>query len=111
MNRRAFIVRSVAGPITLMAWRAGLLTPSGIEYASPAADESNPAWVALGDLSSAEYQAEFDRRVAQGWRLVDVSGYESGGQGRYAAIWEQSGGPAWQARHGLTFDARQAAFD
>ncbi|MEH2020860.1 MAG: hypothetical protein V7K74_25635, partial [Nostoc sp.] len=33
------------------------------------------------------------------------------GQNRYAAIWVKSGGPAWQARHGLTSAQYQATFD
>ena len=52
--------------------------------------------------TSAQYQTEFNTYVGQGYRLVVVDGYESGGQARYAAIWEQNTGPAWVARHGMT---------
>ncbi|MGW1681430.1 hypothetical protein, partial [Saccharopolyspora sp. NPDC002376] len=46
----------------------------------------------------------------QGFRLVDVSGYGNS-RDRYAAIWEQRSGPAWQARHGLTADQYQQTFN
>ncbi|MBW4642764.1 MAG: hypothetical protein KME23_07155 [Goleter apudmare HA4340-LM2] len=69
------------------------------------------AWVARHGLTSTQYQAAFDQFVGQGYRLVDVSGYEVNGQARYAAIWVKSGGPAWVARHGLTSAQYQAAFD
>ena len=49
-----------------------------------------------------QYQATFDALVQQGFRLTCVSGYAENGEARYAAIWEQRGGPDWQARHGLS---------
>jgi hypothetical protein len=52
-----------------------------------------------------------ERLVAQGYRLTCVSGYEIDGEPRYAATFEQSPGPDWQARHGLTGDAFQTQFD
>jgi CubicO group peptidase (beta-lactamase class C family) len=43
---------------------------------------------------------------------VSVSGYDGGrGQARYAAVWKKQGGPAWAARHGLTAEQYQAAFN
>jgi Bacterial tandem repeat domain 1 len=70
------------------------------------------AWVARHGLSSAQYQAEFDKLVGQGYKLMQVSGYNVGGQDRYAAIWEKSGNQnAWVARHGLSGAQYQAEFD
>jgi Bacterial tandem repeat domain 1 len=69
-----------------------------------------PAWQARHGMTNAQYQAEFDRLAAQGYRLVRISGYEDGGD-RYAAIWEQTSGPAWQARHNLSAADYQATFD
>jgi cytochrome c biogenesis factor len=70
------------------------------------------AWVARHGLSSAQYQAEFDKLVGQGYKLMQVSGYSVGGQDRYAAIWEKSGNQnAWVARHGLSSAQYQAEFD
>jgi hypothetical protein len=68
-------------------------------------------YVARHGLTSAEYQAEFDKWVSRGYRLTDVSGYPAGAGERYAAIWRQVSGPAWQARHGLSAAEYQATFD
>jgi hypothetical protein len=70
-----------------------------------------PAWVARHGMTSAGYQQEFDRLVGQGYRLRQVSGYNVGGQDRYAALWEKSSGPAWEARHGMTSAGYQQEFD
>ncbi|AFY34989.1 hypothetical protein [Calothrix sp. PCC 7507] len=80
-------------------------------YAAIWVKSGGSAWVARHGLTSAQYQAAFDQFVGQGYRLVDVSGYDVNGQDRYAAIWVKSGGPAWVARHGLTSAQYQAAFD
>lgn len=72
---------------------------------------AGPAWQARHGLTADEYQATFDALVAQGFRLTCVSGYAEKGEARYAAIWEQRDGPAWQARHGLSRAAYQATFD
>jgi hypothetical protein len=72
---------------------------------------SGPAWQARHGLTASEYQQEFDKLTRQGYRLIDISGYAVGGQDRYAAIWDKSPGPAWQARHGLTATQYQQTFD
>ena len=41
---------------------------------------------------------------------MDISGYEDGGQDRYAGVWEKSGPGAWAARHGVSPEDYQAAF-
>jgi CubicO group peptidase (beta-lactamase class C family) len=68
-------------------------------------------WVARHGLTSAQYQNTFTDLAGKGFRLVSVSGYESGGQARYAALWTRQQGPDWAARHGLTSQQYQAAFD
>jgi Bacterial tandem repeat domain 1 len=82
-----------------------------VHYAAIWNKASSPPWEARDGLSSAQYQAEFDKLVGQGFRLVWVNGYTAGGQDRYAAIWEKSGGVEWVARHGLTAAQYQAEFD
>ena len=62
-------------------------------------------------MTGAEYQTQFDTLVGRGYRLVFVDGYTVSGQPQYAAIWEQSSGPEWVARHGLTSQQYQQAFD
>jgi CubicO group peptidase (beta-lactamase class C family) len=68
------------------------------------------AWQARHGLTPSEYQTTFDLLTSQGYRLIDVSGYGVAGNERYAAVWEQSPGPAWQARHGLSAADHQALF-
>jgi Bacterial tandem repeat domain 1 len=80
-------------------------------YAAIWEQRQGPPWEARHGMTAAQYQAEFDRLVSQGYRLVDVSGYDVGGQDRYAAIWERSQGPAWVARHGMTSEQYQQEFN
>jgi uncharacterized protein (UPF0297 family) len=53
-------------------------------------------------LTSGQFQGVFDQMANQGYRLVQNSGYCLGGEEHYAAVWDNSPGPAWQARHALT---------
>jgi len=69
------------------------------------------SWQAHHGLNSAQYQQAFDQLLAEGYRLVQVSGYSVNGEERFAAIWEQRNGPSWQARHGLSSVQYQQAFD
>ena len=39
-------------------------------------------------MTSSEFQAEFDSRVRQGYRLIEISGYSVDDEARYAAIFE-----------------------
>ncbi|MEZ5853426.1 MAG: hypothetical protein R3D67_01270 [Hyphomicrobiaceae bacterium] len=80
-------------------------------YAAIWEKRSGPRWIARHGLSSAAYQAEFNKLVGQGYRLTHLSGYGVGGQDRYAAIWEKRGGPRWIARHGLSSQGYQAEFN
>ena len=61
-------------------------------------------------MTSAQYQQTFDQLGGQGYRLTQVSGYESGGQDNYAAIWVQGGGAPYQANHGMTPAQYQQTF-
>jgi CubicO group peptidase (beta-lactamase class C family) len=72
---------------------------------------NGPAWEARHGLTAEEYQAEFDTQLERGFRLVRAVGYTIAGDTRYAAIWEQSPGHPWQARHGLSHGAYQQEFD
>lgn len=80
-------------------------------YAAIWTKEPGPAWVARHRMTSAKYQQEFNKLTSQGFRLVHISGYNFGGQARFAAIWEKSQGPAWAARHNMTAKQYQQEFD
>lgn len=68
-------------------------------------------WVAVHGLTESQYQTAFNDHTANGYRLTHISGYEVGGEARYAAIWEQRGGPDWFAYHGHSSAEHQTKFD
>jgi hypothetical protein len=72
---------------------------------------SGPAFQARHNLTAQQYQATFDDLVRQGFRPTTVSGYAINGEARFAAIFEQRTGPAFQARHNLTRAQYQQTFD
>lgn len=70
------------------------------------------SWVARHGMTSAQYQQEFNNYVGLGYKLTHVSGYGIGNKDYYAAIWEKpTDNVAWVARHSMTSDQYQAAFD
>ncbi|QDH70122.1 serine hydrolase [Marilutibacter alkalisoli] len=81
----------------------------GARYAALWSKQAGPAWAARHGLTPQQYQAAFNDYTGKGYRLSYVNGYEVGGKPYYAAIWQKSSGPAWQARHDLTADQYQAA--
>jgi CubicO group peptidase (beta-lactamase class C family) len=74
-------------------------------------DDGSYGWQARHGLDNASYQAEFDNLTGQGYRPVDISGYELNGTDYYTAIFDTSPKLDWVARHGLTSDEYQSAFD
>ncbi|MGA7236887.1 MAG: hypothetical protein WBY44_14465, partial [Bryobacteraceae bacterium] len=80
-------------------------------YAAGWDKSAGPAWEARHGLTAADYQSTFTTLVGKGYRLRCVSGYESNGQARYAAIWDESKGSAWEAHHGLTATEYQTTFN
>ena len=66
---------------------------------------------ARNNLTSDQYQMTFDQLTAAGFRPRAVSGYEGLGQPLFAAIFEQSGGPPFQAGNNLTSDQYQQMFN
>ena len=80
-------------------------------YAAIWEKSNGPEWQARNGMTSAQYQQTFNELVGQGYRLIDLSGYEVNGQDMYAAIWEKSNGPEWQARNGMTSAQYQQTFN
>jgi hypothetical protein len=76
----------------------------------PASIFASP-WQVRHGLTASRYKQTFDRLVSQGFRLTHISSYGAGAQAEYAAIWDQTPGPVWQARHGLTAAEYQQAFN
>ena len=73
--------------------------------------EGGPAWYARAGLSAADFQKVFDDYKKQGFRLTWVSAHEAGGTTRFEGIWEQKGGPAWEAHANLSAADYQKTFD
>lgn len=65
-----------------------------------------PAWDARHDLTAKQYEEAAAELQKKGLRPVELCGYESNGEVRYAAIWEQEpkGAPAREVRPALTSD-------
>ncbi len=94
-----------------LVWVNGYNVGGNIFYAAIWDKSAGGAGIARHGMTSAEYQAEFTKNAAQGFRLKLISGYASGNEARYAAIWEKTAGPAWVARHGLNSADYQAEFN
>ncbi len=56
------------------------------------------------DMEFDEFEKEFDRQIARGFRLLDVSIYQVGTRDLYSAIWEERSDPAIAWRHGMQRD-------
>jgi hypothetical protein len=80
------------------------------QYAAIFDKSAGPAWIARHDMDSAAYQAEFNARVKEGYRLRQISGYAVGNEARYAAIFDKTSGPAWVSYHGMTASSYQQQF-
>ncbi|MHA6794354.1 serine hydrolase [Pseudonocardia bannensis] len=65
-------------------------------------------WQGRHGLSAPDFQHQFDQLVAQGHRLVKVSGFAVNGADRYVGVWQRRGGNEWQARHGISAEDYQA---
>ena len=75
--------------------------------------DKNPVggWVALANLTSANYQAQFDAQIAAGRRLAYINGYSNNGTANFTAIWNSVQPSSWVARHDLTSAGFQSQFD
>jgi hypothetical protein len=68
-------------------------------------------WVALANLNSADYQAQFDAQSNAGLRLSYLNGYTINGIAHFSAIWNSMQSTSWVARHDLTGEQYQNEFD
>jgi len=94
-----------------LIWVSGYSQGTEARYAAIWDKTTGSAWEARHGLTSPEYQQEFNNLVIEDYRLTCVSGYTVSGQDYYAAIWEQTDGPGWVARHGILAADYQVVFD
>jgi CubicO group peptidase (beta-lactamase class C family) len=90
---------------------SGYISGGAELYAALWIKESGPAWQARSNMSEADFQKTFNDSTKQGMRLTWVSAHEANGVVHYEGIWEQKGGPAWEAKANLTAAEYQQAFD
>ncbi|MFK8029819.1 MAG: peptidoglycan DD-metalloendopeptidase family protein [Gammaproteobacteria bacterium] len=68
-------------------------------------------WVALSNMTSAQYQANFTTQTNAGRILSYLNGYSVNGSPRFSAIWDTVVPSNWVARHNLTSAQFQTNFD
>jgi Bacterial tandem repeat domain 1 len=68
-------------------------------------------WAAVHSLTGAQYQAEYERRKRDGFRLRHVDTSTWRGEARYAAIFVQDGGAPVAAYHGRSAEEHQRLFE
>ncbi len=93
-----------------LTWVSAHEAGGGLRYEGIWEKKPGPAWQGRVNMTSAEYQQAFDSFKQQGYRPVHLYGYSSGGSARFAAIWEKSGGSAYEVRDNLTADQYQKTF-
>ncbi|UXY32333.1 serine hydrolase [Streptomyces sp. HUAS TT20] len=123
-SRRDFLNKSFGITAALAAFSVGL--PPGRAVASTDAPGGavgalhSPLiqpWVARHNLSATQYEEEAKRLKTEGYRLLDLCGYQVGNEARYAAIWEKRAGFEQVSNHAVSysqygrhFDAYQGSF-
>ncbi len=75
--------------------------------------DQNPVggWVALANLTSSQYQTNFDAQLNAGRVLSYLNVYSVNNSPRFSAIWNSVVPSAWVARHDLTGTQFQTEFD
>jgi len=73
--------------------------------------EDGTPWVERHNLTAKQYQLEFNYWVSRGYRPLQVESYLSGNAVRYAVIFVNKKGPAWQAYHGVPANIHQQRFN
>jgi hypothetical protein len=94
-----------------LTWINGYESGGLIKYAAIWEKRGDTPWVARHALSDEELRLVASTFTQQGYRPIQISGYESGGIPRYAAVWEKVPGPVWTARWGLSREQASQAWD
>ena len=86
-------------------------TGGSLRYAGLWEDGGWRGFHAHHGLSASEYQAEFDRQAADGYRLIWVNGSATPSTSSYAAIWSRSADADRHTRHNLPIEQYQDVFN
>jgi CubicO group peptidase (beta-lactamase class C family) len=84
--------------------------PPKVTPAPPTPALQVPYMVAYHGLDGAQHQQRFNELVGQGYRILSCSIYGDPASPRYAFVWVNRPGPAWQAIHGVDAAAFQSWF-
>jgi hypothetical protein len=80
---------------------SGLVLAALSALAPDAAPGRAPAWVVNVGLTAEQVQARTDALSASGYRPTGISAYNAVEANRFAVVYEQGAGPAWQMLWGL----------
>lgn len=94
-----------------MEWVDGYSSKGKLFFNVVFRPELKAVWSAVHNLSGAQYQTEYDKRKAQGFRLAQVDSYPADNGIRYAAVFVKDGGAAVAAYHGVPAAEHQKKFD
>jgi CubicO group peptidase (beta-lactamase class C family) len=89
---------------------SGYSSGSVARYAVIFDHSSGPEWQVRHNLDAQQFQQAFNQLAGQGFRAVEISGYNVGGSDRFAGLWQRAGG-AWWARSGVPDAWYQNVFD
>src|SRR5205807_2722577 len=89
---------------------SGYSTGGAARYAVIFDHSSGPQWQVRHNLDAQEFQQTFNNLSHEGFRAVEISGYNLGGSDRYAVLWEKTGGARW-ARNGVPDASYQNVYD
>lgn len=78
---------------------------------SAVAVQDTRLWTARHNLTAADYQTEFAKQLAGGFRPAAVCGYTVGGVVKYAAVWVLDTPSHWSAKHGVAAAKYQKEYD
>jgi CubicO group peptidase (beta-lactamase class C family) len=70
-----------------------------------------PPFHAYHGVSALEHEANFNKCLEQGYRMISLSVYGDPERPLYAAVWVRRSGPAWVAVHGVDAAGYQAFFN
>lgn len=99
---QAFVDSNISAglrPEVVDGYPVGLPPGAAADYISIWDNNNTLPWVARHGLTSADYQAEFDNWLSQGYRVYSVSAYAINGTPYFAALWVKDGLPDWYGRH------------
>jgi CubicO group peptidase (beta-lactamase class C family) len=80
-------------------------------FASIWEQSPGPGWSAHHGLTSDAHNALFRDLPSRGFRPISISGYDRFGETRFASLWYQTAGAAFEGRHGMTSGQYQQTFD